>query len=356
MEVGSVAIIFCRVIDHFGDAGFCWRLSLALVGQGVRQMILVADRPQVVRALHGEGAPQHVTVLDWDRALDEWSAGGIPPSYRSALVIEAFACSVPDEFAKSLSPTARWITLDHLATEPWADQVHAMSSPHPRVQSAAAAKRQWVIPGFSARTGGLLHGSWRHLGGKERDRWRARLAGRSIGRTTFLVLAFGYSDAQWPMLEASMRRVLPRGFVDAVVWRPEGLDYPQEEFDQILQACDLNFVRGEDSFVRAHWAAAGRWQVPFVWQPYRQPQHGHDRKLAGWTNQILDRAALALLSDLHWAWNQLASDGVSNPPDFDRAWDAFCRRYATVKQALSQKCEGLALQPSLEERLMTLIS
>jgi len=102
MEVGSVVIIFCRVIDHFGDAGFCWRLSLALVGQGVRQVILVADRPQVVRALHGEGAPQHVTVLDWDRALDEWSAGGIPPSYRSALVIEAFACSVPDEFAKSL--------------------------------------------------------------------------------------------------------------------------------------------------------------------------------------------------------------------------------------------------------------
>jgi hypothetical protein len=29
----------------------------------------------------------------------------------------------------------------------------------------------------------------------------------------------------------------------------------QEHYDELLWACDINFVRGEDSFVRAHWAA-----------------------------------------------------------------------------------------------------
>ena len=38
----------------------------------------------------------------------------------------------------------------------------------------------------------------------------------------------------------------------------------QADYDRLLWSCDLNFVRGEDSFVRAQWAGA-----PFVWQVYR---------------------------------------------------------------------------------------
>jgi hypothetical protein len=30
---------------------------------------------------------------------------------------------------------------------------------------------------------------------------------------------------------------------------------PQPDYDRLLWACDLNFVRGEDSWVRAQWAA-----------------------------------------------------------------------------------------------------
>ena len=35
----------------------------------------------------------------------------------------------------------------------------------------------------------------------------------------------------------------------------------QDRYDELLWASDLNFVRGEDSFVRAQWAAR-----PLVWQ------------------------------------------------------------------------------------------
>ena len=49
---------------------------------------------------------------------------------------------------------------------------------------------------------------------------------------------------------------------------------PQSEFDRLLWACDVNFVRGEDSFVRAQWATR-----PFVWQIYPQSDEAHWAKL-----------------------------------------------------------------------------
>jgi uncharacterized repeat protein (TIGR03837 family) len=49
---------------------------------------------------------------------------------------------------------------------------------------------------------------------------------------------------------------------------------PQDRYDELLWACDLNFVRGEDSFVRAQWAAK-----PFVWQIYPQAEGAHLAKL-----------------------------------------------------------------------------
>jgi uncharacterized repeat protein (TIGR03837 family) len=49
---------------------------------------------------------------------------------------------------------------------------------------------------------------------------------------------------------------------------------PQARYDELLWTCDLNFVRGEDSFVRAQWAAK-----PFVWQIYPQAEDAHLVKL-----------------------------------------------------------------------------
>src|SRR6202000_2634845 len=47
-----------------------------------------------------------------------------------------------------------------------------------------------------------------------------------------------------------------------------------DTYDQILWACDWNFVRGEDSFVRAQLAAR-----PFVWHIYPQGDDAHLPKL-----------------------------------------------------------------------------
>ena len=90
----------------------------------------------------------------------------------------------------------------------------------------------------------------------------------------------------------------------------------QVDYDHLLWACDLNFVRGEDSLVRALWA--GR---PFIWQIYPQDDGAHHAKLEAFL-EWLD--APASLRRFHHAWNGLADPGGARwpgAPELD-AWAA----------------------------------
>jgi uncharacterized repeat protein (TIGR03837 family) len=75
----------------------------------------------------------------------------------------------------------------------------------------------------------------------------------------------------------------------------------QVEYDSLLWACDINFVRGEDSLVRAIWAAK-----PFVWQIYPQADNAHIDKLNAFLGCM---EADTTMRALHNAWND-----VDNPP------------------------------------------
>ena len=69
----------------------------------------------------------------------------------------------------------------------------------------------------------------------------------------------------------------------------------QPDYDHLLWAADLNFVRGEDSFVRAQWAGK-----PFVWHIYPQHDDVHLAKLEA----FLDRFGAEPELRAFWhAWN-----------------------------------------------------
>ena len=59
----------------------------------------------------------------------------------------------------------------------------------------------------------------------------------------------------------------------------------QDDYDRLLWLSTVNFVRGEDSFVRAQWAAR-----PFAWHIYPQADGAHWRKL----DAFVDRYAAGL--------------------------------------------------------------
>ncbi|MDP1957838.1 MAG: elongation factor P maturation arginine rhamnosyltransferase EarP, partial [Rhodocyclaceae bacterium] len=99
--------------------------------------------------------------------------------------------------------------------------------------------------------------------------------------------------------------------------------FSQDDYDKLLAACQLNFVRGEDSLVRAQWA-----ERPFVWQAYPQVNGAQHAKL----DALLERYCAALdpntatATRVFWqAWNgqgDSAARIANNWPAFRAAMPA----------------------------------
>ncbi len=71
----------------------------------------------------------------------------------------------------------------------------------------------------------------------------------------------------------------------------------QSDYDHLLWCCDFNLVRGEDSFLRAQWAAR-----PFLWHIYPQADAAHLEKLTA----FLELYGHHLSPDCHNALNSLS--------------------------------------------------
>jgi uncharacterized repeat protein (TIGR03837 family) len=79
----------------------------------------------------------------------------------------------------------------------------------------------------------------------------------------------------------------------------------QLEYDQLLQKCDLNFVRGEGSLIRAIWAGK-----PFVWHIYQQEEDAHMIKLQAFLDiytQDFPEELREKLSEFWLGWNRQES-------------------------------------------------
>ncbi|MEY3543535.1 MAG: hypothetical protein RIQ29_943, partial [Pseudomonadota bacterium] len=111
------AIVFCRVVDHFGDAAFCWRLCCALKNCGVQSVTLVIDRLEVLLALLKAdqvttvNKESGVRVLRWEETEQRWARDGLSHRLedgdRVDLVIEAFACEPPYCYIEALAEYQR---------------------------------------------------------------------------------------------------------------------------------------------------------------------------------------------------------------------------------------------------------
>jgi uncharacterized repeat protein (TIGR03837 family) len=110
----------------------------------------------------------------------------------------------------------------------------------------------------------------------------------------------------------------------------------QIDYDHLLWSCDLNFVRGEDSLVRAIWSGH-----PFVWQIYPQRDGAHRHKLSAFLQRVLDDPAGTLtagVNDAMQAWN-----GCMSPPDatpLAAAWSILNDRLGMAQWR--SRCSGMA--------------
>lgn len=341
--------LFCRVVDNFGDIGVCWRLAadLGARGQDVRLWI---DDPAPLSWLAPHGAAR-VHWQPWTPDT-EWPEPG-------EVVVEAFGCDPPPAFvarmARQLRPPV-WINLEYLSAEAYVTRSHGLRSP--RGAGPGQGLDKWFFyPGFVPGTGGLIRepGLLHQIAAFDGPAWlRGRgWAARPEERVASL---FCYDSAPVRgLLQALGERptlllVTPGAATRA--WRaacaqspcPPGLralELPwlsQYDYDRLLWSCELNFVRGEDSFVRAQWAGA-----PFVWQIYPQHDHAHVAKLDAFLGRLLQEADPVLgaaLRRLWLSWNGLDDNPLRLPPALP--WKAQAQQWR----------ERLSAQPDLVTQLL----
>jgi uncharacterized repeat protein (TIGR03837 family) len=118
----------------------------------------------------------------------------------------------------------------------------------------------------------------------------------------------------------------------------------QDEYDRLLWACDFNFVRGEDSFVRAQWGAR-----PLAWQAYPQAGDAQLPKVDAWLDRYtagLDPRAARAMRGLTQAWNR--GDG----PAAVTAWRVLRTADVALQTHAARWCERLAALPDLASNLL----
>lgn len=366
--------IFCRVIDNFGDIGVCWRLCAQLAQRG-HSVRLWVDDPRALEwmapgATGGEWPG--ISVHRWDEAEQPESL--VTPA---EVWVEAFGCNPPETFvakrftpAPGNEPPLAWINLEYLTAEPYAQQCHGLASP---LQTGAAKgfQKQFFYPGFHATTGGLLREPGlleRRHAFSESDKlaWLHAMGCHWQGEP--LVSLFCYEPAILaPMLQAwSLGRdtrtlLVTPGRAAACVQAALKIHPPHEqvqqhgrlqvvflpcltqpEFDLLLWSCDLNFVRGEDSLVRALWAGRA-----FVWHIYPQEDGAHVAKLEAFLNQI---QAPPSLRQAHQAWNGL--------PDASRLGESrllSLDELPSWRETTEKACAGLSQQTDLASQLLDFV-
>jgi uncharacterized repeat protein (TIGR03837 family) len=343
--------IFCVVVDNYGDIGVTWRLARQLVaeyGQCVR--LWVDDLDTFARLCPGASI---TSAQQWHEGVEvrhwtpEW-----PGAEPAEVVIEAFACQLPDTYIKAMACSGRrslWLNLEYLSAEDWVVGCHALPSMQPD-----GLQKYFFFPGFEQGTGGLI---------REGDLLARRQAFQAnpVLREAFLqsfdltvpanarlLSLFAYENravAGWldalAVDERPSQLLVPEGRVlgDVAAWL--GLEQlragdrhvrgalqiavlpfmTQNQYDMLLWCCDFNAVRGEESFIRAQWA--GR---PLVWHIYPQDEDAHWDKLNAYLDlyvRDLSPPAAEALREFWRAWNEGIGSGI--------AWTAMLEHEAELQ-------------------------
>jgi uncharacterized repeat protein (TIGR03837 family) len=364
--------IFCCVVDNYGDIGVTWRLARQLALEYGLEVRLWVDEPGAFRRLcpqaDGGAGPWRIDGVE----VRQWPVD-FPAVDVADVVIEAFACSLPERYvaamAERTSP-ALWLNLEYLSAEDWVAGCHGLPSPQP-----GGLRKFFFFPGFTESTGGLLREAdvllRRRAFQADAEARRAFLAGIGIvpwaGARMISLFAYenaalaGWLDALAAAAEPT-QLLVPRGRIEADLCRWLGVDtledgghwrranlqvhllpfLSQADYDRLLWCCDFNAVRGEDSFVRAQWA--GR---PLLWHIYQQEEGAHWEKLGAFLDSycaaLTDQAASALRA-LWSAWN--------GKGDMAQAWQGLAEHGEQLAAHAEHWCQEQASRPDLAAALV----
>jgi uncharacterized repeat protein (TIGR03837 family) len=351
--------IFCTVVDNYGDIGVTWRLARQLANEYQQSVRLWVDDLQSFQRLcpaldlnAAEQQIENVLIGHWNSSFpDDIALGNI--------VIEAFACELPVSVQKTMRQMAKppiWINLEYLTAESWIDGCHGLPS------RQANLTKFFFFPGFSLKSGGLLceknlfsaRDHWQQQHEFRQQFCRERQLQPPVPDELFISL-FSYENpalpellACWQQHPTPIRCLIPAGrtlnslhtLLPVEVrqagghWQQGALTVEiipmtnQTEYDHLLWSCDFNIVRGEDSFLRAQWAAR-----PFLWHIYPQEENAHLEKLQAFLDRYthnMSEELAAAVKTLFLNFNQAHTEELIS------SWQALQHHWSEWQQQASQ--------------------
>ncbi|WP_020168658.1 MULTISPECIES: elongation factor P maturation arginine rhamnosyltransferase EarP [Methylotenera] len=365
--------IFCKIVDNFGDIGVCWRLTKQLQSEHNLSIRLFIDDLQAAQKIIpnlnvnlNQQIIDGICVLSWGAETDFTDVADV--------VIEAFACKLPAEYLSAMArkksesdQQTTWVNLEYLSAESWVADFHAKPSPQ-----ANGLTRHFYFPGFTENTGGLIRES--HLFDENQKLvnsescqntfWQAlNLTNNNHLKVSLFCYPHVPIESLLTVLAESNRpiecyvptsSILPKvGSFFGLTSVSEGKTYQfkslnlhvlpflsQTDYDQLLTACDINFVRGEDSWVRAIWAGK-----PFIWQPYFQEENTHIQKLTAFLALFYANFDTKnVVSPMHNAWvnGQLTAT----------IWQDYLNQLPEISADTLQQSQQLAKQTDLAAKLV----
>lgn len=359
--------IFCKIVDNFGDIGVCWRLAQQLQSEHQLTVHLYIDDLSVAKQLIPkldislqQQTIQNITTIAWHTNTKF--------THAAAVVIESFACELPQAYMAIMQADTAWINLEYLSAETWVDDFHANNAKRGHLT------RHFFFPGFTAKTGGLIrehHFVNTHQALANSTPPQTNLFNNlaPMPNAGLKVSLFCYPHAPINTLLSAMAAChqpincyVPAGNILPIVANFFGQKtlaigekithqnlhlqvipfLSQSDYDSLLSQCDINFVRGEDSWVRAIWAGK-----PFIWQPYLQSEQTHIKKLhafLGLYYEKCDATIKASVINLHNAW---LSTKVEHT-----VWQDYLNNLASLKIYHLQQTNTLLQQPDLATKLV----
>jgi uncharacterized repeat protein (TIGR03837 family) len=377
-RASSLWDIFCTVIDNYGDIGVTWRLARQLADEHAISVRLWVDDLSAFQHIWPTVDPHcdrqwvaGIEIRRWSHPLPDVEPGGI--------VIEALACNLPETYIHSMSkltPAPIWLNLEYLSAENWVAGVHGLPSPHPRLPLT----KYFFMPGYQPETGGLTRENGLlalrnefQKNATEQSAFRTKIGLPPTSKSALRVSLFSYKSNSIASLLSAMAEdtlgcelLVPIGksLPPIAQWFRDNRLQPgdtrsrgnliihvlpmlsQDQYEKLLWHCEVNFVRGEDSFVRGQFA--GR---PLIWQAYRQEEAAHLDKLDAFLGLYCasapESAAKAVREFWH-AWNREEEVGG--------LWRNFRESLSALNQHSRAWATHLAAQPDMASNLVKFIN
>jgi uncharacterized repeat protein (TIGR03837 family) len=346
------------VIDFFGDIGVAWRIAKQLkIDFNIEVHLLVDDLVTTKRLIPSidlslqKQTINGINICHCDFSEDSTSLPP-PPDF----LFNVFNIDLPHSYKTLIKrKKSKYIVIEYLSAEPWVDNFHLK----PSIDPQSGLIKTYFYPGFTNQTGGLIREKGLFLRREAFDQSRRKKLIQSLGGdpNLYSISLFYYPIQKIEVfldvidhINKPAQFFIPQYLFDLLKLKNNYqfihiIPYPflnHDDFDNLLWSCDLNFVRGEDSWTRAIWAGK-----PFIWQPYIQENNIHLIKLKAFLKryyEACDQDLSEILIKIHDDW--------SNNKFNEVLWRDFFKQQARLEAFVLKQSHHYFKEASFVESLV----